>query len=100
MLSDERKETTMFHNRDNLFFGRTKSGGVRILKLRRNPTTYPIADGDKPESPFDRAAFRKEDVILDVTIEANEWASIIASVSAHGEINDGWNRAMRFHNES
>lgn len=94
----------MFHQRDNLFFGRMPDGGVRIVKFSGPPfvqwwhneractvpTEYPQADGE----------FRSVEVILDVKISAEEWASVIASVAAQGESDGGFYRALDFHNKA
>lgn len=91
----------MFHQRDNLFFGRLPDGNVRIVKFSGPPhvmwwhnenactvpTDHPRADGE----------FRSVQVILDVQISSNEWASIVSSVSRDGEANGRYYKALEFH---
>lgn len=76
----------MFHQANNLFFGRTKDGDVRILKLNEPPQEWPKMGYSFPEN-----------TILDVTIPADHWASIVASVSSGGEENGRWYNAIDFH---
>ena len=76
----------MFHQQNNLFFGRTKDGSVRILKLKEPPPEWPKIHFKYPET-----------TILDVTIPAEHWASIVASVSSGGEENGRWYNALDFH---
>lgn len=65
----------MFHWRDNLYFGRRADGSVRVLKFSVLPSHYqPRAD----DGHYERA-------LLDVTIPAAEWASIVACVAASGD---------------
>jgi len=95
----------MFHWADNFFFGRCKDGAVRIVKFESprspqamwkhenaayHPTEWPDAEGE----------FNDVKVVLDVRIPANEWASIIASVSAQGEENGRYYKALEWHNDS
>lgn len=91
----------MFHWRDNTYFGRLPDGTVRVVKfskpphvmLRHNedactvPTNYPAVDGE----------FRSVEVLLDIRIPPNEWASIVASVSGLGESNGRYQLAAEFH---
>lgn len=67
----------MFHVNEGLYFGKTPDGGVRILKR----------SGNDSESP----------VIFDHELNANEWASVIATMSHYGEENGGFYRALQFH---
>jgi hypothetical protein len=78
----------MFHWTNNLFFGRRSDKSVRILKFRAVPSIWPAADNEYSNDATD----------LDVTIPANEWASIVASVSYAGESDGRWNQALEFHN--
>jgi hypothetical protein len=57
----------MFHSTNNLFFGK-KDGNVRILKLRTAPSDFPKFD----------TSFPAHDVLLDVTIDAGTWSSIVS----------------------
>jgi len=75
----------MFHQADNLFFGRLPDGSVRILKFAANPANWPTVDGVYP------------DAVLDATISDGHWGSIVASVSARGEQHGRWYHAMDFH---
>jgi hypothetical protein len=67
----------MFHLTDWLYFGRLADGAVRILKKESGAEDAPT--------------------ILDVTIDANQWASVIASMSYLGEENGGFYHALHFH---
>ena len=82
----------MFHWRDNLWFERLEYGSVRIIKL----TNVPRSDRKSKGEP----QYRKEDIIFECEISPLGWASIIASVSAYGEADDGWRRAVQFHDET
>jgi hypothetical protein len=68
-----------FHLSDGLYFQRQPdgSGVVRIIKT----------ESGRKDSP----------VIFDVTIDASQWASVIASMSFYGEENSGFYRALLFH---
>jgi len=76
----------MFHQADNLFFGRTASGAVRILKFTKPPADWPLAKGTY------------EDAAIDIIIPMEHWASIVASVSALGEEGLRFYKALDFHN--
>jgi len=80
----------MFHVNDHLFFGRMTNGGVRILKYSSAPLTIPDADQprDKPGELVPE---------LDARIDGGIWASIIASVSAQGEVAGRFYVAEAFH---
>lgn len=67
----------MFHIQDGLFFARVVDGRVHIV-LRENKE-----DGE---------------VIFETEISADGWASIVASVSWHGEDAKSWEAARAFHN--
>lgn len=85
----------MFHYNGGLFFGRRADGSVRVLKINetgapfRGTEPWPQADGP-----------RREDARLDVTITADGWASIVASVSKLGEADGRFYKAQHFHNEA
>lgn len=79
----------MFHYRDNLFFGRKTSGAVRIVKFTTPPNEWPHADSEYIV-----------DVLFDVTIDNDSWPSIVSSVSAGGEANNGYYIAKRFHDNA
>lgn len=79
----------MFHVADNLFFGRRPDGSVRILRFaaerRWDDGSFPSLDQEYPEA------------VLDQTVSADVWASVIASVSAQGESAGRWGLARNFH---
>lgn len=67
----------MFHLTDGLYFERLPHGQVRILKR----------DGAADDAP----------VLLNLIVDANAWASVIASMSYYGEEDYGFYRALNFH---
>lgn len=67
----------MFHLTDGLYFERLPAGSVRILKTK----------GGREGDP----------VIFDMTVDASQWVSVIASMSHYGEENFGFYRALQFH---
>ncbi len=72
----------MFHSKDGLFFCRLNdTGEVRIIKTRDGK--FPDPDTNPPEWA--------------VTLAENEWASVVATVSADGESYDKWMAARVFH---
>jgi hypothetical protein len=68
----------MFHSKDGWFFGRAKDGGVRIVKAL--------------QCGLDRAVIEEE-----ISIDADSWASIVASVSFCGETAETYKAALDFH---
>ena len=76
----------MFHWNENLFFGRMSTGAVRVLKFNSTPESFPEADG-----PLHK------DAVLDVEIPTEQWASIVASVSAGGESSASYHAALGLH---
>lgn len=66
-----------FHWKDNWFFERREDGAVRIYHLDE----HGIADED-------------------IEIDADSWASIVASVSARGENAETFNEARQFHSQT
>lgn len=78
----------MFHWQNNTYFGRTEDGSVRILKLSATPKEFPAVSDEYP------------DAVLDVTVDADSWASVIASVSAGGEAHNRFYAAQKFHSTS
>lgn len=76
----------MFHWQNGIYFGRRKDGSVRILKFEAFKHDWPDADGEYTEA------------VMDLTIPANHWGSIVASVSHAGEEGGRWYQAMDFHN--
>jgi len=71
--------TKCFHWRDGWYFRRNPDGSVRVM-LREGP--------------------QSEWLRVDVTVPANEWASIVCSVSVGGETGERWEQAKRFHGET
>jgi hypothetical protein len=69
-------DTSGFHARDNWFFRREDDGSVRILAPdSMGPGAHQV-----------------------VTLDADTWASAVASVSAVGETSESFQTARRFHN--
>jgi hypothetical protein len=68
----------MFHWKDGWFFERLPNGSVMITKRK---------DGGL-ESP----------IITREVIPPEEWASVVASVSKHGDFNPYYQQALDFHN--
>lgn len=66
-----------FHSRDGFYFTRTADGSVRIR----------IAESGMANAP----------TLREVTLPENEWASVVAFVSAHGETGETWQAARKFH---
>lgn len=79
----------MFHSRNGLFFQATGQGNVCIIKTSdgKEPYSRSFPDSDKVET----------NIVCDVTLPENEWASVVCSVSAGGEDHARWMRARRFH---
>jgi len=69
-----------FHYNDGVYFKRHRSGSVQITILRENKINSPVEHK--------------------IIIQPDEWASIIASVSAKSETNESWKEANHFHMES
>lgn len=69
----------MFHSKNGLFFERLQDGSVHIIR------TYDARD------------VRPDNVVLDIILPENEWASVVCSVSADGENSARWMLARRFH---
>lgn len=67
----------MFHSQNGLYFERLKDGSVRIIKRKD--------------------AMQDAEIIADETLDANCWASIIATMSYYGEEDYGFYRATLFH---
>ena len=71
----------MFHVSDNLFFGRTAEGGVRILKLNTTPSPWPKVS----DEPYDRYDDKGNEfavyALLDVVVDECSWVSVIDAVS-------------------
>lgn len=65
-----------FHWRDGWYFERIKDGGVMVYRRR------------EPEAPAEPV----------LAMPANEWASIVASLTARGETTETYYAALAFHN--
>lgn len=76
----------MFHWQNETYFGRKSDGSVRILKFKEPFKGWPDVEADYPNAE------------IDLTIPAEHWGSIVASVSHAGEENGRWYEAMAFHN--
>ena len=68
-----------FHYKDGLFFKRNEDNSVTIKQMKENHVDC-------------------KEVIFEVTIDENGWASIIASVSKGGEIDGRFYKAIEWHN--
>jgi hypothetical protein len=67
-----------FHARDNWYFRREDDGSVRIMAPdSAGPGAHQV-----------------------VTLDANTWASAVASVSADGETTETFHAAQRFHDST
>ncbi len=95
----------MFHQQDNLFFGRCSDGAVRIVKFDAprglTPMRAPGKAGysEPSEYPHAEGEFNSVTVVFDVRIPAEHWASIISSVSAQGEESGRYYEALKWHND-
>jgi hypothetical protein len=66
----------MFHAKDNWYFEKFPDNSVRIAKRI-----------GRPESP----------TTFEIILTAEEWASVIATMSYYGEEDYGFYRALNFH---
>jgi hypothetical protein len=73
----------MFHAREGLNFERLPDGSVRVFCVIEKEV-----GNAKGGSPI---------ILYDITLDANVWASVIASMSYYGEEDYGFYRAMNFH---
>lgn len=77
----------MFHVTENLFFGRTSGGAVRVVKF-----------ASAPIEPLDvNKAERHADAVLDMVLPEASWASVVASVSRGDELDGRYYTALAFH---
>lgn len=67
----------MFHVKEGLFFERLPDNQVRVLKREKGTDDAPV--------------------VFDITLDADSWASVIASMSYYGEEDYGYYRALNFH---
>lgn len=78
----------MFYLKNGWYFGRNKNASVRIIQ--QVDSKQGVDKKMKPKKPYQ----------VDLTINQESWASIIATVSAYGEADNGYYRALKFHNEN
>jgi hypothetical protein len=76
----------MFHWKDGWFFNRADDGSVEI---------FHTTDGKEPRPRVEGS--RDTNVFVHLTIPADNWASIIASVSAGDEVDGRFYAARDFH---
>ncbi len=74
----------MFHYKDGLYFERKEDGTVRVVKTK-NLAEMPTSESDP-------------DIIFQFLVDADSWASIVASVSKSGEADGRFYIAGEFHN--
>src|SRR5262245_48432192 len=67
----------MFHVNNGLYFERVGDGSVRVVKKESATENAPI--------------------IFEYTLDANDWASVISSMSVDGEENGGFYYGLNFH---
>ncbi len=68
----------MFHLKDGLFFERQAHGGVRIVKT------------------YDGRTVRGDNVVMDIPMDQESFASIVASMSCRGETAEAYREALNF----
>lgn len=68
----------MFHAKAGWFFERRLGGSVVIVRRR--------------------TANENSQIVAEIILSPNEWASVVASVSSGGEFNGRWKQALDFHN--
>lgn len=73
----------MFHYKDGLFFDRLPNGSVNIVQTKNG------------EEPICNA--RESNIVYAEIVDANGWASVVASVSALGEGDGRYYEALDFH---
>lgn len=89
LTRNEEGSKFMFHSKDGLYFHATGQGKVRIVKTSdgKEPFSRSVSGSDKVET----------NIVCDVTLAENEWASVMATVSKDGESHDKWMAARVFH---
>jgi len=80
----------MFHLKNNIFWRRLRDGSVRVFQLKSPPSDFPEAN----------TSLNTANVVFDLVIDLDGWASIVASVSAGGEENLRFFAAREFHDSS
>lgn len=91
----------MFHWRDHTYFGRCEDGAVRVVRFSgpphvqwwHNEQSHTVPTND----PRPDGEFRSVQVLLDIRITPEEWASIVSSVSREGEGNGRYYEALKWH---
>lgn len=71
-----------YHLRDGFYFERLTDGSVKIMVAEADPRDATVFNG-----PWSR----------EITVPANEWASVVAAVSLHGEHGASYQAALDFH---
>jgi hypothetical protein len=66
---------TVFHSRDGFYFERQDNGAVSIV-IRESGHSGAL-------------------ILRQVTLPSNEWASVVASMTAEGENRRSWKRAVQ-----
>lgn len=69
-----------FHNRDGWYFKRVDEAGT--VRIRKRVTGHDGAE-----------------IVTEIEIPENEWASIVAHVSRRGETSQTWQQARSLHGE-
>lgn len=77
----------MFHVNNNLYFGRTRNGSVRMVQFKSRREVLPNAD----------SLYGYSEINFDITIEPKAWASIVAEVSSAGAAGGRFYIAQAFH---
>ena len=70
-----------YHYKNGLWFSRSEDGSVKIKQLKNNGK-----DGET-------------EVLFEVTVDENCWASAVSSMSKKGESDGRFYKALEFHNE-
>jgi hypothetical protein len=85
----------MFHVKDNLFVGREPrhygDGRVKIVKFNKPPFRFPTYES-LHDDPLNIP-------VVEITLSASEWASVVSSVSFLGETSEMFERALANHME-
>lgn len=82
--NDPNERTTVFHQQAGFYAERLDDGSVRLVK--QNPPT-----------PIEQSHGAPGEVVMDHTIPAAEWASIVAAVSVGGETSATYQAALNLH---
>lgn len=83
----------MYHVANNFFVGRHADNSVRMLKFDQTPDPYPHADA----AEFYDLAGRPLAPRLDLTVDPETWASLVAGTSALGQNAERVAAARAFH---